>query len=78
MVLPSQPVGFGDRGLQIDVITLLSSLADRFAQACICTAIMGGMHWDAPFRLSPSNVRCPNVWPCFRSIKGHISPTDVR
>jgi hypothetical protein len=29
------------KGLQIDVITVLSSVADRFAQACICTAIIG-------------------------------------
>jgi hypothetical protein len=47
------------KGLQIDVITVLSSLADRFAQACIGTAIIGSTHGNAPFGLSPSNVRCP-------------------
>ena len=65
-------------GLQIDVITVPSSLADRFAQACIGTAIIGNTHGNARFGLSPSNVRCPKRASCFRSMKGHISPTDVR
>jgi hypothetical protein len=42
----------------MDVIAVLSSLADRFPQACIGTAIVGNTHGNAPFGLSPRNVRC--------------------
>jgi hypothetical protein len=66
------------KGLQIDVITVLGSQADRFAQACICTAITGNTHGNAPFGLSPSNIRRPKRVSMFRSMKGHISPTHVR
>jgi hypothetical protein len=44
--------------LQIDVITVLGSLTDRFAQACVGAAITGNTHGNAPFGLSPGNVRC--------------------
>jgi hypothetical protein len=67
-------------GLQIDVIAVLNSLADRFAQAGICTAIIGNTHGNGivPFGLSPSNVRCPKRVIVFSFNEGHISPTDVR
>ena len=47
------------KGLQINAITVASSQADRFAQASVCIAIIGNTHVNAPFGLSPSNVRCP-------------------
>jgi hypothetical protein len=61
-------------GLQIDVITVLGSLADRFAQACICTAIIGNRHGNAPFRLSPSTVRCPKRVVVFSFNEGSSIP----
>jgi hypothetical protein len=41
--------GWPRKGLQIGVITVLGSLADRFAQARICAAIIGNTHGNAPF-----------------------------
>ena len=62
------------KGLQIDVITVLSSLADRFAQACIFTAIIGNTHGNARFGLSPSNVRCPKHVVVFSFNEGPYIP----
>ena len=66
------------KGLQIDVITVLGSLAERLAQACIFTAIIGNTHGNARFGLSPSNVRCPKRVIVFSFNKGPYIPTDVR
>jgi hypothetical protein len=62
------------KGLQIDVITVLRSLADRFAQACIGTAIIGNTHGNAPFGLSPSNLRCPKRMFVFSFNEGPYFP----
>jgi hypothetical protein len=62
------------KGLQIDVITVLGSQADRFAQACICTAITDNTHGNAPFGLSPSNIRCPKRVSVFSFNEGPFIP----
>src|SRR5205823_7496023 len=56
------------------VITVLSSLADRFAQAGICTAIIGNRHGNARFGLSPSNVRRPKRVVLFSFNEGPYIP----
>jgi hypothetical protein len=62
------------KGLQTDVITVRCSLADRFAQAGICTAIIGNTHGNASFGLSPSNGRCLKRVVQFSLNEGAINP----
>jgi hypothetical protein len=50
--------------LQIAVITVLGSLANRFAQARICAATIGNTHGNAPFGLSTQ--QCPLPETCDR------------
>jgi hypothetical protein len=53
-------------GLQIEVMTVLGSLADRFAQAPICTVIIGNTHGNASFDYHPATPAARNAWSRFR------------